>query len=84
MSAKVLVGKISHFRNETKVALIDLVDTLEVGDRISIEGSNKKTEQKVREIEFENISVRRGFKGNSVEVELDEPVEEGSEVYRFV
>ena len=84
MSDKVLVGKVAKYYENPGVIAIELLDELGVGDTMYIETPNAKLEQKVRSMEIEHIHVNHGFKGDSVGVKVDQPVEEGSEVYKLI
>jgi hypothetical protein len=84
MASKILVGKVGRYFSEIGVIAIDLIDEIAVGDRVSIEKDDSKFEQKVSSIEVEHIAVNRGFRGDSVGIKVDQPVDEGSEVYKFI
>jgi translation elongation factor EF-1alpha len=84
MSGKVLVGKVAKYYEKPGVIAIELLDELGVGDTMYIETTATKLEQKVRSMEIEHIPVNHGFRGDSVGVKVDQPVEEGSEVYKLI
>ena len=84
MPEKILIGKVRKYYDKIGVIAVDLTGEVGVGDRISIEKDDKKVEQKVKSIQIEHIDVNKGFSGDSIGIKVDEPVEEGSDVYKLV
>ncbi|MEM3827209.1 MAG: hypothetical protein QXR58_01235 [Candidatus Micrarchaeaceae archaeon] len=84
MPEKLLVGKVVKYYEKIGVIAVDLTGEVGVGDRISIEKGDKKLEQKIKSMQVEHIDVNKGFSGDSVGIKVDEPVEEGSEVYKLL
>ncbi|MGC8538239.1 MAG: translation elongation factor-like protein, partial [Candidatus Micrarchaeia archaeon] len=66
------------------VIAVDLTGEVSIGDRVSIEKGEKKFEQKIKSIQIEHIEVNRGFSGDSVGIKVDQPVEEGSDIYKLM
>lgn len=81
---KKLVGVISHFYPKISVAVIDLEDTLKVGDKISIERASGSFEQVVDSMEIEHEKVQKAGKGQSIGLEVTERTREGAKVYKII
>ncbi|HID72400.1 TPA: translation elongation factor-like protein, partial [Candidatus Micrarchaeota archaeon] len=48
-----LVGKVIHFYNKISVAVVELYDTLSLGDKVLIRGRRTNLEQTVESMEIE-------------------------------
>lgn len=81
---KKLVGVISHFYPKISVAVIDLEDTLKVGDKISIERASGSFEQIVESMEIEHEKVQEAGKGQSIGLQVTEKTREGAKVYKII
>ena len=80
---KPLIGKISHYFGDIKVAVIDLSEVLKVGDFIRIVGGEDTDfTQPVKSMEFEHEKVEKAKKGESVGLKVKEKVREGYLVYK--
>jgi putative protease len=78
-----LIGRITHYFDNISVAVIDLEDSLSVGDTIRIVGGEKTDfEQTVESMESEHEKVKKAKKKDSVGLEVREKVREGYKVYR--
>ncbi len=84
MPEKILVGKVTKYYDKLGVIAVDLTGEVSIGDRVSIEKGEKKFEQKIKSIQIEHIEVNRGFSGDSVGIKVDQPVEEGSDIYKLM
>jgi len=81
---KKLIGVISHFYPKISVAVIDLEDTLKVGDKISIERTSGSFEQTVESMEIEHEKVEEAGKGQSIGLQVTERTREGAKVYKII
>lgn len=77
------VGKISHFFSKISVAVIDLTETLSVGDRIRIQGPTTDFEQTVDSMQIEHENVKTAKKGQSIGLKVKERVREKDTVYKI-
>ncbi|MDE1868451.1 MAG: translation elongation factor-like protein [Candidatus Micrarchaeota archaeon] len=84
MPEMILVGKVKGYFENIGVAAVELVDELNVGDRILIEKDGVSFEQVVSSMELEKLQVQRAFTGDRVGLKLDRKAEEGSSVYKLV
>ncbi len=78
-----LIGKISHYFGKIGVAVIDLSDTLKVGDTIKIVGGATELTQVVNSMEVEHQKVQEAKKGDSVGLKVDQHVREDYNVYKL-
>ena len=78
-----LVGKVVHFFNRISVAVVELYDTLSLGDRILIKGKRTNFEQTVESMEIEHQKVERAEAGQKVGLKVVDRVREGDLVYRL-
>lgn len=81
---KKLVGKISHYYNKLGVAVIELTDSLSVGDIISIEGAVTNVRQTVDSMEIEHEKIRMAKAGDAIGMKVADRVREGDAVYKIV
>jgi translation elongation factor EF-1alpha len=78
------VGKISHFFSKIGVAIIDLTNSLSVGDRIRIIGSTTDFEQKVESMEIEHKMIQKGMRGDSIGLKVEKRVRANDIVYKII
>jgi len=81
---KKLIGKIAHFYPAISVAVVDLNDTLKVGDKILIERASGSFEQTVTSMQIEHKDVQMAKKGESIGLKVNEKTREGAKVYRVM
>jgi hypothetical protein len=84
MAEKVLVGKVVHFYPKPSVAVVDVLETLKVGDRISIEKENAAFEQTVDSMQIEHQNIPEAKKGQSIGLKVAEKPKEGAQVFRVI
>jgi putative protease len=81
---KKLVGKISHYFDKIGVAVVDLTDTLEVGDEISIEGAATNFRQTVDSMEVEHQKIDKAKKGDAIGMKVADKVRNNDKVFKIV
>lgn len=77
------IGKIVHYYNHLEVGIIELVDSLQLGDEIRIAGEKTNFTQKVESMQIEHENVTKAKKGDSVGIKVIDHVHEGNHVYRI-
>ena len=77
-----LIGKITHYYNNIGVGIVELTETLKVGDAIQIKGKSTDFEQPVDSIQIEHKSVDSAGKGDVIGIKVKQKVKEGDEVYQ--
>lgn len=78
-----LIGKITHYFGNIGVAVIELSDTLKVGDDIRIIGGETDFTQIIESMEVEHKKVEEAEKGDSVGLKIGQKVREGYKVYKL-
>lgn len=76
------VGKVTHYYDKIGVAVVELTDSLSVGDTIKISGHDKEFTMKVESIQVEHQQIHDAKKGDAVGLKVDQSAGEGDEVYR--
>jgi putative protease len=76
------VGRITHFFSKISVAVIELTDSLAVGDTIAIKGPTTDFEQTVDSMQIEHENVREAKAGQSVGLKVAQRVRETDIVYK--
>jgi translation elongation factor EF-1alpha len=76
------VGKVSHFYNKINVAVIEVKDTISVGDQIFIKGPTTDIKQTVDSMEIEHEKIKQATVGHSVGMKVKGRVRENDIVYK--
>ena len=77
------VGKVLHFFGRINVAIIEVLDTISVGDTIAIKGPTTDIEQSVNSMEIEHVKVQKATKGQSIGMKVIDRVREKDTVYKL-
>jgi len=77
-----LIGKVTHYFSKIGVAVIELSDTLKVGDTIRIVGGITDFTQTIDSMEIEHKKVEEAKKGDSIGLKVSQKVREGYKVYK--
>ena len=77
-----LIGKITHYFGKIGVAVIELSDSLSVGDNIRIVGGETDFTQAVDSMEVDHQKVQTAKPKDSVGLKVDQKVREGYSVYK--
>ena len=77
-----LIGKVTHYFSKIGVAVIELSDTLKVGDTIRIVGGATDFTQTIESMEIEHEKVKEAATGDSVGLKVNQKVREGYKVYK--
>lgn len=81
---KKLIGKISHYYAKIGVAVVELTDTIEVGDEISIEGVETNLRQTVDSMQIEHENIEKAKKGQSIGLKVVDKVRENDQVFKII
>jgi translation elongation factor EF-1alpha len=84
MEEKKLVGTVEHYYTKIGVAVVNLEDSLSVGDKISIEGATTNIQQTVDSMQVEHDAVENAKAGDSVGMKVVDRVRPGDQVYKVV
>ncbi len=78
------VGKVTHYFNKIGVAIVELSDTLKVGDNVHIKGATSDFTQKVESMQIEHEDVKEAKKGDAIGLKVKEHAREHDIVYKVV
>lgn len=78
-----LIGKVSHYFSKIGVAVIELRDTLKIGETIRIVGGETDFNQTVDSMEIEHQKVETAKAKDSVGLKVSQKVREGYKVYKI-
>ena len=76
------VGRVSHFFGKINVAIIELKDTISVGDQILIKGPTTDIEQTIDSMEIEHEKVKQAEAGQSIGMKVNARARENDIVYK--
>jgi translation elongation factor EF-1alpha len=77
------VGTVKHFYDKLGVAIVEVSNTISVGDTIKfVRGGEELFEQKVESIQVEHEKKDSADKGDVVGLKTERQVKEGAEVYK--
>ena len=82
MADDVKLGKITHYYNKIGVAVVDVADTIKVGDSIKISGHDREFIQQVASMQVEHQQVKEAKKGDYIGMKVNQEVKEGDIIYR--
>ena len=78
-----LIGKVTHYFSKIGVAVIELSDTLKVGETIRIVGGETDFDQVIESMEIEHQKVEIAKAGDSVGLKVSQKVRDGYKVYKI-
>jgi putative protease len=78
----VKVGDVSHYYTNISVAVVDLVSTLKVGDKITVRGATTEYTQLVKSMQIMHESVEEAGAGDSIGLKVSDRVRKGDEVFK--
>jgi len=81
---KVYVGKVTHYYPKIGVAVIEIEESLKIGDEISIEGHTTNLRQKVESMEIEHKKIQEAKRGDVIGLKVIDRVRENDKVYKIV
>jgi len=76
------IGSISHFYSKIGVGIIELKDSLNVGDKIKIKGHSSDIEQAIESMQIDHKDVTEAKKGDVIGLKVSDKVREGDKVYK--
>jgi translation elongation factor EF-1alpha len=79
-----LVGEVSHWFGNIRVAGIELSGELAVGDRVHIVGHTTDFEQEIGSMQLDNEDVTEAQPGDEIGVKLESRARPGDSVYKVV
>ena len=79
-----MIGKVTDFFARPVVAGIELIATLNVGEKIHIQGHTTDMELIVESMQINNIDVEEAKAGDAVGVKVSERVRRGDTIYKII
>lgn len=76
------IGKVTHYYTKIGVTVIELTDTIKVGDTIRIKGATSDFTQTVDSMQIEHKNVEEAKKGQSIGLKVPEHTREHDVVYK--
>lgn len=77
------IGKITHYYDKIKVAVVELDSDLGVGDKIKfVRGGEDLFTQTVDSIQVEHEKIDKAKKGDIIGLKVNEEIKEGAEIYK--
>ena len=76
------IGRIIHYYDKIGVAVLELTETLVVGDTIRISGHGSEFTQKVDSMQVEHENIQEAKKGQAIGLKVEQEVKEGDEVFK--
>ena len=77
------VGKVTHYYTNIGVGVIELSDTLKVGDKIRIKGATTDFEQKIDNMQIEHEEIDEAEAGQSIGLKVKDHVRQHDAVYKL-
>jgi len=78
------IGVVTHFYGDICVAVVDLTDTIEVGDDIHILGRTTDFDQKVKSLQIEHDQIDGAGVGMEVAIKVERRVRRGDKVFKLI
>lgn len=78
----VKIGEISHYYTHIGVAIVELIDTLKIGDSIKVKGVTTDFNQIVKSMQIEHEQVNEAGKGDSIGLKVTDRTRKGDEVFK--
>ena len=77
------VGKVAHYYTHLGVAVVELTDTLKIGDKIRIKGATSDFEQTIDSMRIEKDKIEEAKKGQSIGLKVKEHARMHDVVYKL-
>lgn len=76
------IGKITHYFNKAKVAVVKLSAPLELEEKIKIMGGEKEFTQKIKSMEIDGKKIAKAKAKQNIGLKVSKPVREGYKIFR--
>jgi putative protease len=75
------VGKVTHYYTNIGVAIVEVTDTINVGDTIHVQGATSDFEQNVDSMQVEHEQVQEAQPGDAIGLKVKEKARDGDKVF---
>jgi len=80
---EILVGKVIHYFDKIKVAIVELKKPLKIGEEVRFTGGETDFEQKISSMEVDHEKVKRAKAKQAVGMKVKKKVHPGYRVYKI-
>jgi len=77
------VGVVEHFYDRISVAVINLTDTIKVGDTVHFLGHGVDFQQEVTSLQIEHEVVQSAGQGQQVAIKVSKPVKRETAIFKI-
>lgn len=74
-------GKVTHYYTNISVAIVEVSDTIKVGDRVRFQGATSDFEQEVTSMQIEHEQVQEAESGQVIGLKVGQKVREGDKLF---
>ena len=78
------IGAVSHYFGKVSVGIIELKDSLKIGDTVHIKGAHSDFTQGVDSMQIEHQKVEEAKAGDAVGIKVTDKVHEHDKVYKVL
>ena len=78
------IGTVSHYYKKIGVAVINVEDTLTVGDTIHIKGNATNLTQKLESMQIDHKNIEQANEGDIIGIKVKEYTRENDVVYKVI
>lgn len=78
------IGKITHYYGHLSVGIIQLTDTLKIGESIHIKGYSSDFTQSIDSMQIEHANVSEAKLGDMVGIKVTAKVHPGDKVFKVI
>ncbi len=78
------IGKITHYYGHLSVGIIQLTDTLKIGESIHIKGHSSDFTQPIDSMQIEHASVSEAKLGDMVGIKITQKIHPGDKVFKVI
>jgi len=76
------IGKITHHYGHISVGIIQLSDTLKIGDTIHVQGHSEDFSQTIDSMQIEHANVSEAKAGDFIGIKITQKVHPGDKVFK--
>jgi translation elongation factor EF-1alpha len=78
------IGKITHYFGHINVGIIELGDSLKVGETIHVKGHSSDFTQAIESMQIEHAEVAEAKAGDSIGIKVSQKVHPQDKVYKVI
>ena len=76
------IGRVAHWYDKIKVAVVKLTGVLNVGDKIKVKRGEEEFEDSVSSMQLDHAPVQSGKKDQEVAIKLSQQAKEGALIFK--